>query len=385
MTVNGTMRSCLGAALVLFGGVIPTGAKQTQAPAAPVSAITVETVAKGLTNPWGLQFLPDGRLLVTERPGRLRIIGKDGALSFPVQGVPTVAASGQGGLLDVALAPDFATSGALFLGYAEPRGFASSGTAVARGRLVATRDGGRLEEVKVIFRQEPSASGGLHFGSRFAFHSDGSLFVTLGERNQKDAAQDLNRHFGKVVRIRPDGGVPGDNPFVGKANARPEIWSYGHRNQQSAAIHPVTGKLWTVEHGPRGGDELNVVEKGRNYGWPIIGYGIDYSGATLHAETRQNGMEQPIYYWRPSIAPSGMAFYTGALFPNWRGNLFVGALAGEALHRLVLDGDTVIGEEVMLKDLGARIRDVRQGPDGALWLLTDATDGRVLRLVPRAR
>ena len=342
----------------------------------------VETVARGLDHPWGLAFLPDGRMLVTERPGRLRILARDGKLSPPVAGVPPVAAVGQGGLLDVVLAPDFATSKKIYFSYGEPRDGGNNGTSVAHARLVEEKGVARLDDLKVIFRQEPAVRSGFHFGARLAFARDGNLFVTLGERNLKPTAQDLSNHQGKVVRIRPDGAVPPDNPFVGRADAKPEIWSYGHRNPQSAAIHPATGKLWVVEHGPRGGDEINVPLAGKNYGWPVIGYGIDYSGAKIHESTHKEGMEQPIHHWTPSIAPSGMAFYTGDAFPGWRGNLFVGALALTHLNRLELDGEKIVKEERLLANFGDRIRDVRQGPDGALWLLTDATDGKVLRLAP---
>jgi glucose/arabinose dehydrogenase len=361
----------------------PALAAITDAPARKSrSAPKVETFARGLVNPWGLAFLPDGRALVTERPGRMRLIAKDGSLSQPLGGVPQVLATRQGGLLDVALSPDFASSKLVYFSFSEPRSDGTNGTAVARAKLVAGGDGGKLEDVKVIFRQEPGTTGDMHFGSRLAFARDGNLFVTLGERFQRDKAQDLSNHYGKVVRIRSDGSVPPDNPFAGKAGARPEIWSYGHRNPQSAAIHPGTGKLWTVEHGARGGDEINVPAAGKNYGWPVITYGRDYTFLKIGEGTEKAGLEQPIYYWDPSIAPSGMAFYTGNLFPEWKGNLFVGALAGRALHRLVLEGEQVVGEEALLKDLGERIRDVRNGPDGALWVLTDSTEGRVLRLVP---
>ena len=297
-------------------------------------------------------------------------------------GVPKVAATGQGGLLDVALDPKFTGNGWIYLSYAEPRDSQFNGTTVARGRLISEPGPPRLEDVQVIFRQQPAGTGGLHFGSRLAFADDGMLFVTLGERYQRDYAQDIRRHWGKVVRIAPDGSFPEDNPRFGPTAAK-GLWSIGHRNAQSAAIHPVTRKLWIVEHGPRGGDEINIPEPGRNYGWPVIGYGIDYSGATIHEGTHRAGMEQPIYYWKPSIAPSGMAFYTGDLFPAWKGNLLVGALAGQHLARLVLDGDTVVAEEKLLVDLGERIRDVRQGPDDAVWVLTDHPEGRVLRLVPK--
>jgi len=377
-----------GAALLIALGLVALPvhavARQTKAPPPTEShRATVETVAKGLVHPWGLQFLPDGRMLVTERPGRLRLVAGDGRLSAPIAGVPAVLAQGQGGLLDVALAPDFATSRVIFLSYAEPRND-GNGTAVARARLMESGDSARLDELRVIFRQAPSGAGALHYGSRLAIARDGHLFVTLGERyHGRDFAQDLGRHWGKVVRIAADGTAPRDNPFIGRAGARAEVWSYGHRNPQSAAIHPVTGKLWTVEHGAQGGDEVNILAAGKNYGWPVITYGRDYTGARIGEGTAKPGMEQPVYYWDPSIAPSGMAFYTADLAPAWKGNLFVGALAGKHLARLVLDGEAVVAEERLLVDLGERIRDVRQGPDGALYVLTDSPEGRVLRLTPQ--
>ena len=362
---------------------MPLAAAITEAP--PVKtrqAIKAETFAKGLVNPWGMAFLPDGRLLVTERPGRLRLVATSGSLSPPLQGVPRVAASGQGGLLDVALAPDFADSDVVYLSYAEPREGSRNGTSLARARLVQEGSGGRLEDVQVIFRQEPSYASSYHFGSRIVFMPDGSLFVTLGERNfARNEAQNPTNHLGKLVRIMPDG-----SPFAGNAKTpgwRPEIWSIGHRNVQGAALNPATGKLWIIDHGARGGDEINIPEAGKNYGWPVITYGRDYSGARIGEGTQKAGLEQPIYYWDPSIAPSGAAFYTADLVPEWKGSLFVGALAGQALHRLVLDGDAIVGEEALLGDLGERIRDVRQGPDGAIWVLTDSPEGRVLRVAPR--
>jgi glucose/arabinose dehydrogenase len=346
--------------------------------------IAVETVAKGLNHPWGLAFLPDGRLLVTERIGRLRILGGEGALSAPVANVPKVFASGQGGLLDVALDRGHSQNSTIYFCYAEP---ASGGarTALARARLT-TDAAPRLDEVNVIFRQEGPLSSSNHFGCRIVQTADDNLFVTLGEHfTPRDQAQKLANHLGKIVRLRPDGSVPADNPFVGRQGAKPEIWSYGHRNPQGLALNPASGKLWEHEHGPRGGDEVNVIEKGKNYGWPVIGFGIDYSGARIHDSTHKAGMEQPLWYWVPSIAPSGMAFYTGNLFPAWQGNLFVGALAGQMLVRLELDGEKVVKEERLLHALGERIRDVRQGPDGALWLLTDSSSGRILRLTPAQR
>jgi aldose sugar dehydrogenase len=362
---------------------------QTRAPAPAKSlAVTVETVAKGLEHPWALLFLPDGRMLVTERPGRMRIVEASGALSPPVAGVPAVFASGQGGLLDVALDPKFPDNGLIYWTYAEPRSGGSSGTSVARGKLVVEGTAGdikaHVESVAVIFRQDPAA-GSYHFGSRLVFARDGSLFVALGERNLKAPAQDLANTHGKVIRILTDGSVPKDNPFIGKAGIKPEIWSSGHRNIQGAALHPVTGKLWTIEHGPRGGDEINVPLAGKNYGWPVIGYGIDYSGEKIHASAVKEGMEQPVYYWTPSIAPSGATFYTGTRVPEWAGNLFVGALAGQHLARLVLDGERIVGEEKLLADLGERIRDVRMGPDGAIYVVTDDPQGRVLRVTPKMK
>jgi glucose/arabinose dehydrogenase len=340
--------------------------------------VRVVTVADGLDHPWGMAFLPDGALLVTERSGQLRLV-RDGEVSDPIAGVPEVRDRGQGGLLDVALDPNFATTRLVYLSYSEAGG-EGAGTAVARGRL----DGARLDNTQVIFRQQPKTGGGNHFGSRLVFARDGTLFVTLGERfDYRDEAQNPANHLGKIVRINPDGSVPSDNPFVGRGDgARPEIWSLGHRNVQGAAINPETGALWTDEHGPRGGDEINIPQAGKNYGWPVIGYGVHYSGAKIGVGTAKPGLEQPVYYWDPSIAPSGMAFYTGDRFAGWRGNLFVGALKYRLLVRLELDGARVIAEERMLQDLDERIRDVRQGPDGLIYLLTDSDDGRILRLEP---
>ena len=361
----------------------PLSAEITNAPGVRTrQPIRAETFASGLVHPWGMTFLPDGRLLVTERPGRMRIVAKDGKVSPPLQGVPKVYASGQGGLLDVQLGLDFEASRLIYFSYAEPRDGAKNGTSVARAKLVTDGEGGRLEQVQVIFRQEPSYASSNHFGSRIVFTRDGSLFVTLGERySARDQAQNPANHLGKLVRVMPDGSPYAGNPK--KDGWRSEIWSIGHRNVQGAALNPGTGKLWTIEHGARGGDEINVPDAGKNYGWPIITYGRDYSYAKIGEGTAKPGMEQPIYYWDPSIAPSGAAFYTGDRFPEWKGNLFVGALAGQALHRLVLDGEKIVGEETLLADLGERIRDVRAGPDGAIWLLTDNPEGRVLRLMPQ--
>jgi glucose/arabinose dehydrogenase len=340
----------------------------------------VETMASGLENPWAIAFLPDGRKLITERPGKLRLLDKDGKLS-EVPGVPEVAAVGQGGLLDIVLAPDFEKSRRIYFTFAEPRGIVN-GTAVAHARLAGEGTNSKLEDVTVIFRMEPGRGGGFHFGSRLAFAPDGNLFVTLGERNAMQPAQDLTGHLGKVVRIAPDGTVPKDNPFVKREDARPEIWSYGHRNPQGAAINPASGKLWINEHGARGGDEINIPQAGKNYGWPVISYGRHYSGAKIGEGTQKEGMEQPIHYWDPSIGPSGMAFYTGDAIPAWKGNLFIGAMPLRHLQRLELDGEKVVHEERLLIGLGERIRDVRQAPDGTIWVLTDGRSGRALRLSP---
>jgi glucose/arabinose dehydrogenase len=359
---------------------------QAQAPRSPTPApvqgvVRVETVIRGLEYPWALAFLPDGRLLVTERPGRLRIVDQDGRASEPLAGVPQVLARGQGGLLDVALDARFADTRLVYLAYAEPGEGGTAGTAVARGRL----GDGRLEDVQVIYRQQPKVRGANHFGSRLVFARDGSLFVTQGERfDYRDQAQDLSSGLGKIVRIHPDGSVPRDNPFVGRAGAQPEIWSYGHRNVQSAALHPQTGQLWTVEHGARGGDELNRPEAGKNYGWPVISYGVHYSGAKIGEGTAKPGMEQPVYYWDPVIAPSGLTFYKGEEFRDWQGSLLIGSLRPGLLVRLTLDDGRVTSEARYLADLGERIRDVRQGPDGRLYLLTDSRDGHILRVLPAA-
>ena len=351
--------------------------------ASSVGQLEVQTVASGLVHPWSLAFLPDGKMLVTERPGRMRIVTAEGQLSPPLKGVPEVWASGQGGLLDVITDKTFAQNRTIYFCFAE-RTSGGGRTAVARAKL---NDGnGRLDEVKIIFRQDGPLSSGNHYGCRIVQANDGNLFVTLGEhQNYRDEAQNLGNHLGKLIRIAPDGSVPSDNPFVGRDGAKPEIWSLGHRNEQGLAINPASGDLWEIEHGPRGGDEVNIIGKGKNYGWPVIGYGIDYSGAKIHETTAKDGMEQPIKYWVPSIAPSGMTFYTAALFPKWTGSLFTGALAARMLVRLSLNGNTVTGEERLLPNLNERIRDVRQGPDGALWLLTDNSAGRILRVSPAAK
>ncbi|TAK50778.1 MAG: PQQ-dependent sugar dehydrogenase [Gammaproteobacteria bacterium] len=344
--------------------------------------VRVVTIAQGLEHPWGLAFLPDGRMLVTERPGRLRLVAADGSLSAPLAGVPEVVARGQGGLLDVTLDPAFAENGRIYFAYAEPRGGDTNATAVARARLSA----GRLDELTVIFRQQPAVDSAAHFGSRLVFAGDGRLFVTLGERSARgfrERAQDLDNHFGKVVRIEGDGTVPADNPFVDRPEALPEIWSYGHRNVQGAALHPLTGELWTTEHGPRGGDELNITRPGRNYGWPVITYGREYTGLPLGEGSAKPGLEQPLHYWVPSIGSCGLAFYTADRIPGWQGSVFVGGLKDRLLVRLELDASgQVLREERLFAELEERIRDVRQGPDGLLYLLTDSPQGRILRVEP---
>ncbi len=353
--------------------------RSTAAPAPVVEQVKVVEVAGGLEFPWSLAFLPDGRMLVTERPGRLRFVSRDGQISAPIGGGPAVAAQSQGGLLDVLLAPDFAQSGVLYLSYSEA-GAGGAGTAVARARL----SGAQLSDLKVIFRQEPKVKGGNHYGSRLVWSRDGALFVTLGERfDHRDQAQDLGSLLGKVVRIRPEGGAAAGNPFAGRQGARAEIWSYGHRNVQGAALHPATGVLWTHEHGARGGDEVNITRAGLNYGWPLVSFGVNYSGLPVGTgKSTGPGIQAPLLHWTPSIAPSGMAFYTGDRFPGWKGDLFVGALAGQHLVRIDLEGERVLGQERLLEDQGARIRDVRQGPDGFVYVLTDDEDGRLLRLEP---
>ena len=344
-----------------------------------LGTLQVEELVGGLEHPWSLAFLPDGQgLLITERPGRLRLLDGRGALSAPLAGLPQVYAVGQGGLLDVALSPQFARDRLVYLSYAEA-GDGKAGTAVGRGRLSA--DGRRLEDFQRIFQQQPKLSTGLHFGARLVFDRAGDLFIALGENNQRATAQDLDKLQGKLVRLHADGRIPRDNPFVGQLGARGEIWSYGHRNPQGAALDPRSGKLWVHEHGPRGGDEINIPQAGRNYGWPLATHGINYSGLSIPEAKGKSvpGTEAPHYVWAQSPAVSGMAFYVHERFAAWRDNLFIGSLKGE-LIRLQLDGERVVGEERLLGELGKRIRDVRQGPDGCLYLLTDEPDGRLLRV-----
>jgi aldose sugar dehydrogenase len=370
----------------------PAFAGQNRAPEQKLNvAFDVVTVTEGLVNPWGLAFLPDGKMLVTEKPGRLRVISADGKqMSEPVAGLPMVDARGQGGLLDVALDPAFQKNQLIYWSYAEPRENMMNNTAVARGRFV---DGAapKVENVQVIYHQAPSLASPLHFGSRLVFSRDGTLFVTQGDRSITEGrmqSQKMDSLIGKLVRINADGSIPKDNPFVGKDGIRPEIWSFGHRNIQAATLHPQTGELWEVEHGTRGGDEVNIARKGKDYGWPTIAYGIEYQGPPITGGIQQKeGMEQPVYYWDPNIAPSGMVFYTGRLFPAWQNSLFIGGLGSTNLVRLSVKGDRIVGEERLLQDLQPnreRYRDVRQGPDGAIYLVTDSPKGRILKLVPKA-
>jgi glucose/arabinose dehydrogenase len=379
---------CLKTCLLLSAIVsaCAPGPGQAQAPRSPTPAamngvVNVQTIAKGLEHPWSLAFLPDKRMLVTERPGRLRIVEANGRISEPLAGVPQVYASGQGGLLDVALSPGFDRDRLVYLSFAEP-GAGGAGTAVARGRL-----GERgLENPQVIWRQQPKVGGSNHWGSRIVFRRDGTLFVTLGDRfNHSERAQDLSATIGKIVRINSDGSAPRDNPFANRGGAVPEIWSYGHRNVQAAALHPETGQLWTVEHGARGGDELNHPEAGKNYGWPVISYGTHYSFLKIGEGAAKQGMEQPVYYWDPVIAPSGIAVYTGDLFAGWKNNFLIGSLTPGGLVRLVMKEGKVAQEERYLGDLRERVRDVRQAPDGSLYLVTDSGNGQILRITPAAK
>ncbi|AHY43684.1 PQQ-dependent sugar dehydrogenase [Stutzerimonas decontaminans] len=371
-----------GFALVASFQVVAEGQRYSS----KVGEVTVKEIAAGFENPWALAFLPDGEhLLVTERPGRLRLVGLDGSRSEPLGGVPKVFAKAQGGLLDVRLSPDFDADRLVYLTYAETGEQGKAGTAVGRGRL--SDDQTRLENFEVIFRQMPKLSTGVHFGSRLVFDGNGHLFVALGENNQRPTSQELDKHQGKVVRIGLDGSVPTDNPFIGQDGVQPEIWSYGHRNQQGAALNPWSGVLWTNEHGPRGGDEVNIPQAGKNYGWPLATHGINYSMLPIPEAKGKTveGTEPPHHVWEKSPGVSGMAFYDAERFPNWQHSLFIGALVDQSLIRLQLDGDRVVGEERLLKELGARIRDVRVGPDGYLYLLTDAGDGKLLQVGLDAR
>ena len=372
-------RLMVASAVLLVVAALLSPLAYAQVLSSEVQRFRAQTITEGLEFPWGLAFLPDGRMLVTERPGRLRLVGADGKLDpQPVSGLPPIAAVGQGGLLDVALHPDFAKNGWIYLSYAGegPGGY---GTEVLRAKL----DGHALRDVQVIFRMQPKSKPGHHFGSRLVFDRQGYLYITLGDRGDMERAQRLDDHAGSVIRLHDDGRVPADNPFADKLGVKPEKFTLGNRNVQGAALHPQTGEVWAHEHGPQGGDEINIIRAGVNYGWPVITHGRNYvTGTKIGEGTAKPGMAQPLLQWTPSIAPSGMAFYTGERFPAWRGNLFVGALKFQMLVRLQLDGERVVHEERLLEGVVGRIRDVRNGPDGLLYLLTDSPQGRIVRLEP---
>jgi glucose/arabinose dehydrogenase len=385
-TVMLSIRQCIAsgkvyysAFLLLFGVVSvlpsPTFAQENDA------NVNVTVVAEGLNHPWSLIFLPDGSMMVSERSGQLRHVAADGQISLPFQGLPAIAARGQGGLLDLALDPDYETNSYLYFSYAEGDKEGKAGTAVGRARL--DLDTQSLQDVEVLFQQQPKVSGPNHFGSQLVFAKDGTLFVTLGERfDFMQEAQNPANHLGAIVRITSKGAIPDNNPFVGREGYAPAIWSYGHRNVQGAALHPKTGELWVHEHGPRGGDEINIARKGGNYGWPEVSYGRHYWSTPIPDRHEEQGFKEPVHVWTPSIAPSGMAFYTADRFPSWQGRLFVGALAQTHLAMLTLEENKVVNETRLLDDLGARIRDVAQGPDGFLYVLTDEDNGRILRISP---
>jgi aldose sugar dehydrogenase len=382
VALSACQRPANGSSATPRGTAPPQTATSAKPAAANAStAMRVEQIAHGLEHPWAVALLPDGSFLVTERAGRMRRVGADGALSTPLAGVPKVFAQGQGGLLDVVLAPDFATSRRIYFSYAEPGDDDTAGTAAA----YATLGDKAITDVHVFYHQQPKVEGGNHFGSRIAFDDAGHVFISQGERfSYRMYAQQLDKLQGKLVRLNLDGSIPRDNPFVGRKDARPEIWSYGHRNMQGLAIDPRTGKLWESEHGPRGGDEINLPQPGKNYGWPLVTYGIDYSGVKYPETvgTSAPGMEQPHHYWAKSPGISGLAFYTGHPESSWNDSLFIGSLAESNLIRLSLRGDEIVGEERLLTDLGARIRDVRAGADGKVYVLTDEDDGKLLRLTP---
>jgi aldose sugar dehydrogenase len=370
-------------AALLLVALAPAAALAQDSVTSEQAKFNVSTFAEGLDHPWGIAVLPDGAMLVTERPGTLRFVDKEGKLSEPIAGVPEVDARDQGGLLDVTLHPNFAENRFLYLSFSE-KGEGGNSTAVARAKL--SEDNGSLNDVQVIFSQKPKLESAMHFGSRIVFDREGRIYVGLGERSHeqfREQAQDLNSHLGKVVRLNDDGSVPQDNPFVGRDDALPEIWSYGHRNIQAAALHPGTGKFWEIEHGPKGGDEVNIPEAGKNYGWPLVSHGVNYDGTPVGTGKKDAaGMEDPIYTWTPVIAPSGMIFYSGKAFPEWKGDLFVGGLSATSLVRLELDGEKIADEERLLTDLGLRIRDVAETPEGDILLITDHDNGRILKLSP---
>jgi aldose sugar dehydrogenase len=379
-TWAGKAASLAAAAALVVAGCEPATSTPAPEPVQtqpPAGGFTVSTVVEGLQHPWGIAFLPGGDMLVTERPGRLRLIQAGSLVPEPVGGVPEVRAQGQGGLLDVALHPDFENNRLVYLSYSKP-GSGGATTAVARGRL----EGRSLVGVQDIFVGEAWGTGGQHFGSRLEFDRQGHLFITIGDRGTPNRAQNLGDHAGTTIRIHDDGRVPADNPFVGREGARPEIYTYGNRNPQGLALHPETGEIWQNEHGPRGGDELNLIQAGMNYGWPEVSFGDHYDGRRIPNPTEGSGIAMPLLHWTPSIAVSGLTFYTGDAFPEWRGNAFVGALAHQQVRRLVLDGTRVVEQEVMLDGRGQRIRAIREGPDGFLYVLVDASSAPLLRIQP---
>ncbi|NTZ43097.1 PQQ-dependent sugar dehydrogenase [Altererythrobacter sp. SALINAS58] len=377
--IAGTAKASLGLSLLLVGSAgFAQPRSQVESVATEEVVVSAQEVADELDTPWGMTFLPDGRMLVTELPGNLVIVSQDGTVSKPVQGTPTVFAQGQGGLMDVALHPDFARNQMVYLSFAEPGNGGEAGTALGRGRLVSDQ----IENFEVIWRQEPKLVGPNHFGNRIAFAPDGKVFLALGERFQFGPAQDLSNTLGAVVRLNDDGSIPSDNPFVGQAGTEGAIWSYGHRNIESAAIHPETGQLWVVEMGPLGGDELNVIERGANYGWPVVSWGINYDGVEIPDPTEFPQFEDAVHHWSPVRSPSGMIVYTGDMFPEWRGDIFFGALSAGGLERVDMENGRVVGTEFI--PFNTRIREVEQGPDGAIYLLTNKTAGmgEVWRLEP---
>ncbi len=375
------MRSAIAAVVALLAAAPPADAQVVQT---REHAVRLVTITDGLERPWGLAFLPDGNMLVSERSGRLRVVGRDGRLELkPVDGLPRVDPQGQGGLLDVALHPRYRDNGWVYWSYAQRDAAGNNGTEVARGKLAGGPGAWRMTDVQVIFRLAPKSNAGHHFGSRLVFDRDGLLYVTLGDRGEMARAQKLDDHAGKILRLTDDGRPAPSNPFLGNAKAKPEIFSLGNRNVQGAALHPKTGVLWAHEHGPQGGDELNVIKAGVNYGWPVITYGVNYvTGTQIGEGTEKPGLAQPVKYWVPSPAISGMAFYDGDKFPKWRGDVLIGALRGQSLIRVRLDGEKFVDDEFMLQGALPRVRDVRVGPDGYVYLLTDLPNGSIVRLEP---
>jgi glucose/arabinose dehydrogenase len=370
-------------AALLLVAAAPAAAVAQEAQSTEQARIEVSTIAEGLDHPWGIAILPDGSMLVTERSGALRRVDSNGTLGKPIDGVPEVDARDQGGLLDITLHPNFAQNRMLYLSFSEP-GDGGNSTAVARAQL--SEDHSKLNDLRVIFSQKPKLDSTKHFGSRIVFDREGKIYVGLGERFHekfRKQAQDLKSHLGKVVRLNEDGSIPDDNPFVGRVDALPEIWSYGHRNIQAAALHPDSGKFWEIEHGPKGGDEVNIPQPGKNYGWPVVSHGVNYDGTPVGTGKKEApSMENPIYTWTPVIAPSGMIFYSGKAFPEWKGDLFVGGLRATALVRLELEGEKVVSEERLLTNFGYRIRDVAEGPEGEIVVITDEDNGRIIRISP---